>query len=76
MDQTPEKPDEEEGQTALVPKSFFKGPIKPGNEEKVRMLRVYEDEVEIKCVYEKEEEEPPAEEMAEGGTEPQDEMMM
>src|SRR5260370_32100415 len=41
--------DEESGETALLPKSFFEGQeIKPGEQYYVEIVREYEDEVEIR----------------------------
>lgn len=47
-----EDSDETEAQSALVPKSFFSGKdeLKVGDTEKVRVLRLMDDEVEIECV--------------------------
>jgi hypothetical protein len=75
MDQTPEKADETEENLALVPKSFFKNEPKPGGREEVEIVQVYEDECSIKCVYKDEEKSESEEEMAEGETAPEDEMM-
>jgi hypothetical protein len=50
-----------EAKLGLVPASFFKGPVRPGDREMVEVVDVYDDEVSIKCVYGEEEEE---EEMA------------
>jgi hypothetical protein len=50
-----------EAKLGLVPASFFKGPVRPGDREMVEVMDVYDDEVSIKCVYgEEEEEEEPA----------------
>jgi hypothetical protein len=49
-DDAPEKEHkEDEGATALLPKSFFEGKdIKPGEQYYVEIVRSYEDEVEVK----------------------------
>ena len=47
----PDKPEkkEEEGETALLPKSFFEGQtLKPGEQYYVEIVRSYEDEVEVR----------------------------
>ena len=45
-----DKPDKkEDGETALLPKSFFEGQeLKPGQQYYVEIVRSYEDEVEVK----------------------------
>jgi len=45
------KSDETEDQLALVPKSFFKDEMKPGDREMVEVMEIYDDEVSIRCVY-------------------------
>lgn len=71
-----EKSDETEDQLALVPNHFFKTPPKPGMQEKVEVVQVYENECSIKCIYgEGDEEEESDEEYAEAESEPEDEMM-
>lgn len=45
----PHKDKEEDGETALLPKSFFEGQeIKPGEQYYVEIVRAYEDEVLIR----------------------------
>jgi len=55
---------EKDGETALLPKSFFEGQeLKPGQQYYVEIVRAYEDEVEVKYpheVKEEKEEEPSA----------------
>jgi len=51
--ETPETPEkeqkEDEGETALLPKSFFEGQtLKPGEQYYVEIVRSYEDEVEVR----------------------------
>lgn len=60
---TPDKPkdDSEEGETALLPKSFFEGKdLKPGEQYYVEIVRSYEDEVEVKYPHKVKDEEPAA----------------
>lgn len=68
-----------EAKLGLVPASFFKGPVTPGDREMVEVVDVYDDEVSIKCVYgEKEEKEEVPEEPGlsmEPTAPPADEMM-
>ena len=45
------KSDESEDQLALVPKSFFKNEMNPGDREKVEVVEAYEDEYSLKCIY-------------------------
>lgn len=76
--ETPEAPkSKEEGETALLSKSFFGGKQpKPGEQYYVEVVRLYEDEVEVK--YPKEVKEKPTAEadqamdtmMSEGGDNP------
>jgi len=66
------KSDETEDQLALVPKSFFKNDMKPGDREKVEVVEVYEDEVSIKCIYEKKDKDDKDDE-SEGDEESEDE---
>lgn len=40
-----------EDKLGLVPMSFFKNKVKPGDREKVEVVKIYDDEVAIKCVY-------------------------
>jgi hypothetical protein len=65
--ETPEAPykpkdDQEDGETALLPKSFFEGQsLEPGQQYYVEVVRSYEDEVEVKYPHKvKEEGEPDA----------------
>lgn len=58
---TPETPEkegkEDEGETALLPKSFFEGQeLKPGQQYYVEIVRSYEDEVEVKYPHKVKEE--------------------
>ncbi len=53
--ETPDKPMEkkEDGETALLPKSFFEGQeLKPGQQYYVEVVRSYEDEVEVRYPHE------------------------
>ncbi len=63
-----------ESKLGLVQSSFFKGPVKPGDQEMVEVVDVYENEVSIKCVYgdeeDKEGEAPMEEPGMEGGAAP------
>ena len=66
MTKEPASNDNEESvsQSALVPKSFFAGKdnLEVGDTEKVRILRLLDDEVEIECIkegYDKESEPEP-----------------
>lgn len=53
----PHKESEEEGETALLPKSFFEGQeLKPGQQYYVEIVRAYEDEVEVRYPHEVKEE--------------------
>ncbi len=63
-------------QSALVPKSFFAGKdnLAVGDEEKVRVLRLMDDEVEIECVKEGYKDEEPASEPSKPVSEPDDMM--
>lgn len=48
---------DEEGETALLPKSFFEGQeLKPGEQYYVEIVRSYEDEVEVKYPHKVKEE--------------------
>lgn len=73
-----EKGDETEDQLALVPNHFFRNPPKPGMQEKVEVVEVYENESSIKCIYDKDKDEDKEEESEEEYAqmpEPEDEMM-
>jgi len=49
----------EDGETALLPKSFFEGQeLKPGEQYYVEIVRQYEDEVEVKYPHKVKDEEP------------------
>lgn len=47
--------DDKDGNTALLPKSFFrnKDDLKVGDTEKIKILEEYEDEFLVECIYEK-----------------------
>lgn len=47
--------DDKDGNTALLPKSFFrnKDDLKVGATEKIKILEEYEDEFLVECIYEK-----------------------
>ena len=71
-EEVPEKGTEEmEPASALVPKSFFAGKddLKVGGREEVEIVRLMDDEAEIKCVsnYDHEETEKEKEPVAESG---------
>lgn len=74
---SPEKPMEkkdEDGATALLPKSFFEGQeLKPGEQYYVEIVRSYEDEVEVRYPHkvkgEDDEEESPESKIAAMGKE-------
>ena len=58
---TPDNPkeDKDEGETALLPKSFFEGQeLKPGEQYYVEIVRSYEDEVLVKYPHKIKDEEP------------------
>lgn len=59
-DASPEKPKEDDaGNTALLPKDFFEGQeLKPGQQYYVEVVRMYENEVEVKYPHEVKEEKP------------------
>jgi hypothetical protein len=51
-DQDPKKADDEkgEGESALLPKSLFAGKeVQPGEEITLKVVRLYDDEVEVEC---------------------------
>lgn len=52
---TAEKEDSSDENTALLPKSFFKNKddLKAGAKEKIEILHLYDDEVEVRCIYDK-----------------------
>lgn len=53
------KEDKDEGETALLPKSFFEGQdLKPGEQYYVEVVRSYEDEVEVRYPHKVKDEEP------------------
>lgn len=55
--ETPESPEKEEGETALLPKSFFEGQeLKPGDQFYVEIVRSFESEVEVRYPHEVKEE--------------------
>lgn len=62
-DASPDKPKEDDaGNTALLPKDFFEGKdIKPGQQYYVEVVRLYENEVEVKYPHEVKEERATAE---------------
>lgn len=45
-----------EGKLGLVPMSFFKDKVQPGDREMVEVVDVYDNEVSIKCIYSGDEE--------------------
>ena len=53
-DEIAEKKEESADNSALVPKSFFQGRenLEVGDTEKVRVLRIMDDDVEIECIKE------------------------
>jgi hypothetical protein len=55
--ETPKEDSTPENKLALVQTSFFKGPVRPGDQEMVEVVEVFENEVSIKCVYGEDEEE-------------------
>lgn len=58
---TPDNPkeDKDEGETALLPKSFFEGQdLKPGEQYYVEVVRSYEDEVEVRYPHKVKDDEP------------------
>lgn len=61
MDEGMDTPDEKLG---LVPMSFFNNKVNPGDHEMVEVVKVYDNEVAIKCVYGKEADKEPEEEMS------------
>lgn len=40
-----------EEKLGLVPMSFFKNEVKPGDREIIEVVKIYDNEVAIKCVY-------------------------
>jgi hypothetical protein len=46
-----------EEKLGLVPMSFFKSKVSPGDKEQIEVVKVYDDEVAIKCIYSKDKEE-------------------
>jgi len=40
-----------EEKLGLVPMSFFKNKVSPGDKERIEVVKVYDDEVAIKCIY-------------------------
>ncbi len=55
MDSKPKDNKDENENTALLSKSFFKNgdKLEVGDVEKVKILHLYEDEVLVKCIYKK-----------------------
>lgn len=53
----PERKDADEGETALLPKSILAGKdFKPGEEVVLKIVRMYEDEIEVEYAHDKGEE--------------------
>jgi len=46
-----EQVDVPEEKLGLVPMSFFKDKVKPGDREKIEVVKIYDNEVAIKCIY-------------------------
>lgn len=40
-----------EEKLGLVPMSFFKNKVEPGDREKIEVVKIYDNEVAIKCIY-------------------------
>ena len=51
MDMEHQESDTAEEKMGLVPLSFFKKDVKPGDTEKVKVLSIQDGEAVIKCVY-------------------------
>ena len=51
-----------EEKMGLVPLSFFKGEVKPGDTEKVKVMSIQDGEAVIKCVYSEDKEDEGGEE--------------
>ena len=51
-----------EEKLGLVPMSFFKNKVSPGDKEQIEVVKIYDDEVAIKCIYSKDKEESSEEE--------------
>jgi len=51
MDMEEQKSDTPEEKMGLVPLSFFKKNVKPGDTEKVKVMSIQDGEAVIKCVY-------------------------
>jgi len=51
MDMEKQESDTAEEKMGLVPLSFFKKDVKPGDTEKVKVLSIQDGEAVIKCVY-------------------------
>lgn len=51
MDMESHESDTAEEKMGLVPLSFFKGEVKPGDTEKVKVMSIQDGEAVIKCVY-------------------------
>jgi hypothetical protein len=67
-----------EEKLGLVPMSFFKNKVSPGDKEKIEVVKVYDDEVAIRCIYSKDKEESSEDEgddMAEPSEAEADELM-
>lgn len=64
-DQEPSMVDPEvdvpEEKLGLVPLSFFKNKVSPGDREMIEVVKIYDNEVAIKCVYGDKDKEEPAE---------------
>lgn len=60
VDEDIDVPEEKLG---LVPMTFFKDKVEPGDREKIEVVKVYDNEVAIKCIYgkDKEDKEPESE---------------
>jgi hypothetical protein len=46
-----EQVDVPEEKLGLVPMSFFKNKVNPGDREKIEVVKIYDNEVAIKCIY-------------------------